>query len=115
MLDYLLPWLWHCFWIFVPTVMYLDATHQKIGRTEPRKLFHKWLLNIPAGAWGAAALIMGVIALPLYLIMRRWLIKKAKGQPVEISAEQRVSVAITLLTLSVALSLLSMMMVWMGD
>lgn len=92
---------WNLFWIVAPAVVYLDATQQKIGKIGQRSF-----LNIPAGGWGAAVLIIAIIALPLYLIKRRALIIKAKENPVYISKAQRTVVGIVLLAFGIAFTLL---------
>ncbi|MFC6634023.1 hypothetical protein [Microbulbifer taiwanensis] len=61
--------------------VYLDATKHRIGKT-PEGGF----LNASAGGLAIATMLLWVVALPLYLINRNKLKKKAEEHPVTVKA-----------------------------
>lgn len=58
-------------------LVYLDATHHKIGKIPDQKGF--W--NLSAGLWAVAVLLLWIIALPAYLLKRSSLIEAAEAHP----------------------------------
>lgn len=80
------------FWMFVPALIYLDATRQKIGRIKGDKQSFAY-----AGLWGVLSLYLFIVTLATYLYMRKKLIAKAQEHPVTVNTIQRFIVALALL------------------
>lgn len=59
--------------------VYLDASALRIGRVEGERGF----LNVSAGAWGVATLLLWIVALPAYLANRKQLEQRALTAPRE--------------------------------
>ncbi|MEQ1790151.1 MAG: hypothetical protein ABL857_06895 [Rickettsiales bacterium] len=83
--------------IVAPIVIYLDATKNYIGRIKDKKGF----LNMPAGGWAGSALLITIIAVPLYVIKRKRLIDEAKNNPVYITKMNFILVSSLLVVFSI--------------
>ena len=88
--------IWGLMWTLAPVAVYWDATAKRIGRVPSSTSF----LNMPAGGWGFCVLMLGILALPLYLFMRKNLIEKAAREPVIIPENKRLIMAMVLLAAS---------------
>ena len=79
--------------VFLPYIIYWDATRSHIGKIpqskEDKKANRLWF-NQSAGEWMAFAFIIPILTIPLYLIMRNKLIKRASNTPVVLDNKRKI-------------------------
>lgn len=89
--------------IILPVIVYLDAASHGIGKHKSGSRY----LNMSAGAWAAAVILLGSIGLFIYLLKRRSLIQAAHSDNVLLGVSHRATVALLVLIFSGAFHSLS--------
>lgn len=89
--------------IIISLIIYYDATNHGIGKIRGEKpKTGKLDLNLSAGGWALSTIALAIVAVPLYLLNRGQLIKKAKITPVRIGVFHRIITSLTLILCGLA-------------